>query len=70
MTVGAQRGAHGIKLCEINGVSIYNQVSSRLEVGSRVSFFIVDKFGDPNLQQPESQEIIGPGIGCLPPAPT
>jgi hypothetical protein len=37
MTVGAHRGAHEIKLHESNGVSIYNEVSSRLNVVSRIS---------------------------------
>jgi hypothetical protein len=37
MTVGAHRGAHDIKLCEDNGVSIYNQVSSQLKVVSGFS---------------------------------
>jgi hypothetical protein len=35
--VGAQFGAHEIKLHESNGVSIYNQVSFRLKVVSRIS---------------------------------
>jgi hypothetical protein len=37
MTVGAHHGAHEIKLRESNVVSIYNQVSSRLQVVSRLS---------------------------------
>jgi hypothetical protein len=37
MIVGAHCGAHEIKLCESNDVSIYEQVSSRLKVISRVS---------------------------------
>jgi hypothetical protein len=37
MTVGAHRGAHEIKHHEGNGISIDNQVSSRLEVGSEIS---------------------------------
>jgi hypothetical protein len=37
MTIGAHRGAHEIILCESNGVSIYNQVSSWLKVVSRIS---------------------------------
>jgi hypothetical protein len=36
--VGAQCGAHEIKLHESNGVSIYNQVSFRLKVVSRISW--------------------------------
>jgi hypothetical protein len=39
MSVGAHRGAHEIKLHEINGISIYNQVSSLLEVGSWIPPF-------------------------------
>jgi hypothetical protein len=31
--------------------------------------FIGDKFGDLNLQEHESQEVIGSGTGRLPPAP-
>jgi hypothetical protein len=36
-TIGTHHGAHEIKICESNGVSIYNQVSSRLIVVSRIS---------------------------------
>jgi hypothetical protein len=39
MTFGAHRGAHKIRLREIDGVPIYNQVSSMLEVGSRIFTF-------------------------------
>jgi hypothetical protein len=31
--------------------------------------FVVDKFGDMTLQEPESRGIIGSGTGRLPPAP-
>jgi hypothetical protein len=31
--------------------------------------FVADKFGDLSLQEPESWEVVGSGIGRLPPAP-
>jgi hypothetical protein len=37
MTIGAHYGAHEIKLHESNGISIYNQVSTRLKVVSQIS---------------------------------
>jgi hypothetical protein len=66
--VGAHHGAHEIKLHESNDVSIYNQVSSWLEVGFGIFLFIADKFGDLNPQEPESHEVVRSGIGHLPPA--
>jgi hypothetical protein len=39
--------------------------SSRWVLGCLL--FIVDKFGDPNLQEPESREVIRSGTGRLPP---
>jgi hypothetical protein len=36
-TISAHHGAHEIKLHETNGVSIYEQVSSRLKVVSEIS---------------------------------
>jgi hypothetical protein len=30
--------------------------------------FITDKFGDLTLQEPESREVVGSGMGHLPPA--
>jgi hypothetical protein len=36
MIVGAQRGAHEIDLCEIDGVQIYKQVPSWLEAALRI----------------------------------
>jgi hypothetical protein len=39
---------------------------SRWVLGSLI--FIADKFGDMNLQEPESREVVGSGTGHLPPA--
>jgi hypothetical protein len=33
MTVGAHHEAHEIKLCEIDGISINQQIPSQVEVG-------------------------------------
>jgi hypothetical protein len=69
MIAGAHRGAHKIKLNESNGVSINNQVFpvSRWVLGSLL--FIANMYGDLNLQEPESCEVIRSGTGRLPPAP-
>jgi hypothetical protein len=40
---------------------------SRCVIGSLL--FIANKFGDLNLQKPESCEVVGSGTGHLPPAP-
>jgi hypothetical protein len=40
---------------------------SRWVLGSLL--FIADKFGDLNLQEPESREVVGSNTDCLPPAP-
>jgi hypothetical protein len=31
--------------------------------------FVTDKFGDLNLKEPDSSEVVGSGTGRLPPAP-
>jgi hypothetical protein len=69
MTVDTHRGAHEIRLHEINGVSTYYQVfpDSRWVFGSLL--FGADKFGDLSLQEPESLEVTMSGTGHLPPAP-
>jgi hypothetical protein len=41
--------------------------NSRWFLGSLL--FVTDKFGDLNLQEPESCEVTGLGIDCLPPTP-
>jgi hypothetical protein len=66
MTVGAHHRAHEIKLCESNGISIKFHCGSRWVLGSLL--FIADKFGDTNLREPESSEVIGSGTGSLPPS--
>jgi hypothetical protein len=67
-TVGAHCGAHEIKRPESNGVSIYNQVSSRLQVVSRPSR-VFDKFGNLSLQEPKLSKVTGSSTSRLPPAP-
>jgi hypothetical protein len=69
MTVGVHCGAHEIKLPENNGVSIYNQVSSHLQVVSRSLEFLIDKFRNLSLQEPDLSKVTGLGTGRLSPAP-
>jgi hypothetical protein len=67
MTVGTHHAAYEIKLHEDNGVSNYNQVSSRLKVVSRFSQVLTNKFGDLSLQKSELSEVVGSSTGRLPP---
>jgi hypothetical protein len=57
MTVGAHCGAHEIMLRESNGISINNLPDSRWFMRSLL--LIADKFGDLNLQEPESHKVDG-----------
>jgi hypothetical protein len=69
MIISAHRGAQEIKLSKSNDVSINNEVRpSSMWVLASV-LFMADMFGDLNLQEPESREVIESGTSCLPPAP-
>jgi hypothetical protein len=69
MIVSTHRGAHEIKLCQSNGISIYNQVSlgSRWFLGSLE--FLTNKFGNLSLQELELSKVARSGTDILPPAP-
>jgi hypothetical protein len=69
MTVGAHHGAHEIKLREIDGISINQQIPSQVEVGFWILTFIGDKMGNLSWQEPESWKIAWSGTNRVHPIP-